>query len=58
MIEIKQFFSSAQDDFDCLFKKYVDDHNLMRAWHQFEGNKLQEAAIIWCRQYGVRFTFV
>ncbi len=53
---VGQFLSSAENDFDCLFKKYVDDHNLMQAWHQFESNRLQDAAITWCHQYGVRFT--
>lgn len=45
-----------QYDFDYLFKCFIDNNGLMRTWHLFEGEKLQTAAIEWCKANGIKFT--
>ena len=37
--------SYENSDFDCSFKKYIDNNRMVNTWHQFEGKKLEKTVI-------------
>ena len=47
--------SYENSDFDCSFKKYIDNNRMVNTWHQFEGKKLETIAISWCKENKIRY---
>jgi hypothetical protein len=56
--KLSEAFSRVSDDeFDQVFKRYIDEHLLLNDWWSFERNTLISDSIEWCKSNRIRCRF-
>ena len=47
----------SEKDFHVFFYDLTEDYDLVDAWDEFEEKELTAAAVAWCEEHGVEYTF-